>query len=167
MDDKNHEEWVNQRWPNDIQDIYKKYNSLSKPIRNSIGVSLQRKSEALSRGSIIDAVIDLGICAESILTLQGSSEQSALQVMVLGSKLATDEPNLRAEYYHYLKAFYGIRSSAVHNGEVRNSYTVKYLGKVETDVIIMKISEILSACLIKVIEQGGLDDEQKEKLLYS
>ena len=28
MDDKNHEEWVNQRWPNDIQDIYKKLNLL-------------------------------------------------------------------------------------------------------------------------------------------
>jgi len=85
----------------------------------------------------------------------------------LGSKLATDDPVLRAEYYHYLKAFYGIRSSAVHNGEVKNTYTVKYLGKEETHKIIMKTSEILSACLIKVIEQGGLDDEQKEKLLYS
>ena len=28
MDDKNHEEWVNQRLPNDIQDIYKKFNLL-------------------------------------------------------------------------------------------------------------------------------------------
>ncbi|MBE0378322.1 hypothetical protein PPRY_a0986 [Pseudoalteromonas prydzensis ACAM 620] len=47
----------------------------------------------------------------------------------------------------------------MHNGEVKNSYTVKYLGKVETHAILMKTSEILSACLIKVIEQGGLDDE--------
>lgn len=30
----------------------------------------------------------------------------------------------------------------------------------------MKTSEILSACLFKVIELGG-DDEQKENLLYS
>jgi len=150
-----------------IRQVYEKYMSLSKPVQNTIKVSLRRKSKAMASPFSVDAAIDLGICAESVLTPKDSSEQLALQVRVLGSKLATDDPVLRAEYYHYLKAFYGIRSSAVHNGEVKNSYTVKYLGKVETHTIIMKTSEILSACLIKVIEQGGLDDEQKEKLLYS
>jgi len=150
-----------------IRQLYKKFMSLSKSVQNSLKVSLHRKSKALSSYVSVDAAIDLGICAESVLTPKDSSEQLALQVRVLGSKLATDDPVLRAEYYHYLKAFYGIRSSAVHNGEVKNTYTVKYLGKEETHKIIMKTSEILSACLIKVIEQGGLDDEQKEKLLYS
>ena len=112
---------------------------------------------------LVDRAVDLGMCAESILTQSESSEQLSLQVRLLGAKLSSDDYKEREENYNYLKAFYNIRSSAVHNAKVKDVVKVRNVGKeVPSRDVLDKASRILSSSILKVIDLGGLNDFEKE-----
>lgn len=114
---------------------------------------------------IVNAAIDFGMCAESILTKSQSSEQLSLQVRLLGARLSSDDYEERISHYNYLKAFYCIRSEAVHNAKTKGSYKVKGVGKPETERILNETSQILSSCILAIINLGGMDDIDKELFL--
>src|SRR5690606_38614860 len=92
-------------------------------------------------------------------------DQLSLQIRVLGAKLASSDPEKRAEVFSKLKCIYGIRSEAVHNGSVEKSYKIKGMGDKSTSSILDEGISILGDCLKEIIKRGGLSQEDTEKLL--
>jgi len=148
-----------------FKSVFKKFNELPKASHDSIELALKRKTSAMNAIDIVDVAIDMGMCAESILTKSKSSEQLSLQVRLLGAKLSSSIYDERVSNYNYLKAFYNVRSSAVHNAKVDELYRVKGVGKVPPKEVLKKASEILSCCILTVIDIGGMDDLEKELIL--
>lgn len=67
-----------------MQTLIKKFSQLKPAYQNSIELALKRKTSAMNAHDNVDSAIDLGMCAESILTKSESSEQLSLQVRLLG-----------------------------------------------------------------------------------
>lgn len=149
-----------------LQVLFEKFEGLPKASQDSIELALKRKTSALNVKDTVDAAISLGMCAESILTKRESSEQLSLQVRLLGARLSSDVYKERVSHYNYLKAFYIIRSDAVHNAKIKESYKVKDVGRsIEPKRILNKTSQILSSCILAIIERGGMSDLEKELVL--
>ncbi|GGF84159.1 HEPN domain-containing protein [Alteromonas lipolytica] len=145
-----------------MQTLVKKFRLLNVAYQDSIVLALKRKTSAMNAHDKVDAAIDLGMCAESILTKSERSEQLSLQVRLLGARLSSDNYEERVSHYNYLKAFYCIRSEAVHNAKIKEKYQVKYVGKVDAKIILNETSQILSRCVLEIIERGGMSDLDKE-----
>lgn len=146
-----------------LKNVFSKYNALNSKTKGAIELALKRKSSSMNSHDLVDKAVDLGMCAESILTKSESSEQLSLQVRLLGAKLSSDNYKEREVNYNYLKAFYNIRSSAVHNAKVKGVVPVRDVGKeVPSRDVLDKASHILSNCILKVIHLGGLNDFEKE-----
>lgn len=148
-----------------LQILLEKFKGLPEATQNSIELALKRKTSAMNVNDPVDAAIDLGMCAESILTKSESSEQISLQVRLLGARLSSDVYKERVQHYNQLKAFYSIRSDAVHNAKVKDEYKVRDIGKIAPILILNDTSKILSLCVLKIIELGGLSDFDKELVL--
>lgn len=145
--------------------LFKKFKELPEASQNSIELALKRKTSAMNVNDTVNAAIDFGMCAESILTKSESSEQLSLQVRLLGARLSSDVYEERELHYNYLKAFYGIRSDAVHNAKIKDSYKVRGVGRSEPERILDETSQILSSCILAIIDLGGMSDLEKELVL--
>ena len=150
---------------NCLQILLEKFERLPEATQGSIELAIKRKTSAMNVNDTVDAAIDLGMCAESILTKSESSEQLSLQVRLLGSRLASDVYEERVRNYNQLKAFYSIRSDAVHNAKIKDEYKVRDIGKIEPKRILNETSKILSLCILEIIELGGISDLDKELIL--
>ncbi|WP_024608536.1 HEPN domain-containing protein [Pseudoalteromonas sp. TAB23] len=130
-----------------LQSVFMKFKGLSKDSQDSIHLALKRKTSAMNTNDTVDAAIDLGMCAESILTKSKSSEQLSLQVRLLGARLSSGIYEERVSNYNYLKVFYQIRSEAVHNAKVKDSYRVRDVGGTEAKLILRRSSlKVLLHC---------------------
>ena len=146
-----------------LKNVFSKYNTLNSKTKRAIELALKRKSSSMNSHDLVDKAVDLGMCAESILTKSKNSDQISLQVRLLGAKLSSDDYKDREVNYNYLKAFYSIRSSAVHNAQIKDVVPVRDVGKeVPSRDVLDKASRILSNCILKVIHLGGLNDFEKE-----
>lgn len=146
-----------------LKKAFSKYCALNTNSKGAIELALKRKTSSMNAHDLVDRAVDLGMCAESILTQSESTDQLSLQVRLLGAKLSSDDYKEREENYNYLKAFYNIRSSAVHNAKVKDVVKVRDVGKeVPSRDVLDKASHILSSCILKVIHLGGLNDFEKE-----
>lgn len=150
---------------NCLQILLEKFERLPEATQGSIELAIKRKTSAMNVNDTVDAAIDLGMCAESILTKSESSEQLSLQVRLLGSRLSSDVYEERVQNYNQLKAFYSIRSDAVHNAKIKDEYKVRDIGKIEPKRILNETSKILSLCILEIIELGGISDLDKELVL--
>lgn len=148
-----------------LQILFQKFKELPKTYQGAIELALKRKTSAMNVNDTVNAAIDFGMCAESILTKSESSEQLSLQVRLLGARLSSDVYEERVSHYNYLKAFYGIRSEAVHNAKIKDSYKVRDKGSVKSKRILDETSQILSRCILTIIELGGMSDLDKEMVL--
>lgn len=148
-----------------LQILFEKFKGLPEASQDSIELALKRKTSAMNVNDAVDAAIDLGMCAESILTKSKSSEQLSLQVRLLGARLSSDVYEERLSHYNQLKAFYNIRSDAVHNAKIEDKYNVRGIGKIESERILNETSRILSLCVLEIIKLGGISDIDKELVL--
>lgn len=148
-----------------LQSLFEKFRRLPKVSQSSIELALKRKTSAMNVKDEVDSAIDFGMCAESILTKSENSEQLSLQVRLLGARLSSNIYDERVSHYNYLKAFYNIRSDAVHNAKIKGKYTVRDVGKLEPKRILNKTSEILAICILEIIGFGGMSDLEKELVL--
>ncbi|MGJ8483656.1 hypothetical protein ACSFVZ_06460 [Pseudoalteromonas sp. SYSU M81236] len=146
-----------------LRKVFGHYCALNANTKGAVELALKRKTTSMNSLDVVDKAVDLGMCAESILTQSESSDQLSLQVRLLGAKLSSDDYKEREKNYNYLKAFYSIRSSAVHNAKVKDVVKVRDVGsKVPSLDVLEKTSSILSSCILKVINLGGLNDFEKE-----
>ncbi|MBE0378323.1 HEPN domain-containing protein [Pseudoalteromonas prydzensis] len=146
-----------------LMKVFGHYSALNANTKGAVELALKRKTSSMNAHDLVDRAVDLGMCAESILTQSESTDQLSLQVRLLGAKLSSDGYKEREENYNYLKAFYKIRSSAVHNAKVRDVVKVRDVGtEVPSRDVLDKASHILSSCILKVIDLGGLNDFEKE-----
>jgi hypothetical protein len=149
-----------------LQNLFERFKGLPKASLDSIELALKHKTSAMNVRDEVDAAIDFGMCAESILTKSESSAQLSLQVRLLGARLSSNIYEERVSHYHYLKAFYSIRSHAVHNAKIDDSYKVVGVGKkIEPKLILNKTSQILASCILEIIKLGGMSDLEKELVL--
>ncbi|WP_417698997.1 hypothetical protein [Pseudoalteromonas lipolytica] len=146
-----------------LMKVFGHYSALNANTKGAVELALKRKTTSMNAHDLVDRAVDLGMCAESILTQSKSSDQLSLQVRLLGAKLSSDDYKEREMNYNYLKAFYKIRSTAVHNAMVSEFEKVRDVGsKVPSRDVLDKASSILSSCILKVIDLGGLNDFEKE-----
>lgn len=161
---KTYENWETVDIEN-ISCLYSKYIQIPMNRRRPIDISLWRRAQAMNTWDNVNKAIDLGIALESVLTAPKTREQLSLQIRLLGAKLASSHPDERAQVYSTLKCVYNIRSSAVHNGMVDNSYKVTQgQEKESTNSILDKGIAILGNCLKEIIRRNGLTPEDAERL---
>lgn len=158
------ENWTNIS-TSEVMELYAEYIQIPEKRRLPIDISLWRRSQAMNTWDSVNKAIDLGIALESVLTSPKTRDQLSLQIRVLGAKLASSDPDKRAEIFSKLKCIYGIRSEAVHNGAVEKSYKIKGLGDKGTGSILDEGISILGDCLKEIIKRRGLSQEDTEKLL--
>ena len=72
-----------------------------------------------------------------------------------------------SEISSLLNATYSIRSSAVHDGILKDSYKVNGRGKLRPSIIMDETFPILRDCLVKIIEKNGLTKDDYEELFFS
>ncbi|MDE1336447.1 HEPN domain-containing protein [Vibrio aestuarianus] len=88
--------------------------------RLPLDISLARRSQAMNTWNDTNKAIDLGIALESILTKPDTNGELTLQIKIIGSKLASHDLEKRKEISSILNAAYSIRSSAVHDGILKD-----------------------------------------------
>jgi len=150
-----------------ITNLFGKYLSMNEKIRLPLDISLARLCQAMNTWNDTNKAIDLGIAIESILTKPDTNGELALQIKIIGSKLASDDLEKRKEISSLLNAAYSIRSSAVHDGILKDSYKVNGRGKLRPSIIMDETFPILRDCLVKIIEKNGLTKDDYEELFFS
>lgn len=160
---KMYEEW-DKVDANEVRRLYTKYKDIPIQKRQPIDISLWRRSQAMNSWNNINKAIDLGIALESVLTTS-STDQLALQVRVLGAKLAENDFAQRQVIFSKLKVIYTIRSNAVHKGKIEQSYKIPNQGSVSVDQILSEGIVIMATCLKKIIERNGMSSDELELLL--
>lgn len=149
---------------NEVIRLYTKYKDIPLQKRQPIDISIWRRSQAMNSWNSINKAIDLGIALESVLTTS-STDQLALQVRVLGAKLAENDFAQRQVIFSKLKVIYKIRSNAVHNGKIEQSYKIPNQGSVSVNQILAEGVTIMATCLKKIIERKGMSPDDLELLL--
>jgi hypothetical protein len=150
---------------NEVKELFNQYINIPEKLRLPLDISLSRRVKAMNTWNKINKAIDLGIALESVLTSPKTRDQLSLQIRLLGAKLASSEPDKRVKVYSTLKAVYNIRSSAVHNGMVDNTYKVSGEGPKSSSDILNDGIAILGECLEEIIRRGGLSAEDTDRLM--
>ena len=150
-----------------VRDLFLKYKSIEERLRLPLDISLVRRCQAMNTWNNVNKAIDLGIALESILTKPSTNGELTLQIRIIGSKLVCSDISRRKEVSSLLSALYSIRSSAVHEGVLKDTYSVHGRGKLSPNVILDEGFPILRDCLVKIIECGGLTKEDYEDLFFS
>lgn len=148
----------------EISAMYMKYIGIPEKMRLPLDISLWRRTQAINTWNNVNKAIDLGIALESILTVPDTREQLSLQVRVLGSKLVSSQQEKRRKAFSYLKTVYSIRSSAVHNGKVEQSYKVSGEGKINISAVLDEGITIHRDCMKEIIRRGGLSNQDIENI---
>jgi len=150
-----------------ITHLFEKYLSMNEKLRLPLDISLACRSQAMNTWNYTNKAIDLGIALESILTKPDTNGELTLQIKIIGSKLASYDLEKRKEISSLLNAAYSIRSSAVHDGILKDSYKVNGRGKLRPSIIMGETFPILRDCLVKIIEKNGLTKDDYEELFFS
>jgi len=150
-----------------ITHLFRKYLSMNEVLRLPLDISLARLCQAMNTWNNTNKAIDLGIALESVLTKPDTNGELTLQIKIIGSKLASNELEKRKEIASLLSTAYSIRSSAVHDGILKELYKVNGRGKLKPSIIMEETFPILRRCLVKIIEQSGLTKEDYEELFFS
>ncbi|MBD0788928.1 hypothetical protein HUO09_21635 [Vibrio sp. Y2-5] len=150
-----------------VRGLFLKYLAIEEKRRLPLDISLARRCQAMNTWNNVNKAIDLGIALESILTKPSNNGELTLQIRIIGSKLISSDISRRKEISSLLKTIYNIRSSAVHEGFLKEKYSVCDRGKLNAGVILEEGFPVLRDCLVKIIEHGGLTDDDYEELFFS
>ncbi|SMH50842.1 HEPN domain-containing protein [Mesorhizobium australicum] len=85
--------------------------------KEKLHVPLERIMLSAAETHVVDKLIDLSIALESML-LDGEQGELAYKIAVRGAWLISRNPSERIENYKLIKKLYGMRSKAVHTGNL-------------------------------------------------
>lgn len=107
---------------NGFGDIYHRYDKLTGKAKDRVQVSMGRLNRCLRRGDKTNKALELGIALESILLSgkneDGSNGEISFRLANRGAWLLGTDPVDRKKIFSVLKAAYGLRSKAAHEGKV-------------------------------------------------
>ncbi len=128
---------------------YWKIISQSSKALRAINIAIRRYSEAMTRSSLDDQLLDLMICAES-LYFNEDGEQSELKhrLSYRAALLLGTSPAEKKHIYGFMNAAYNKRSKVVH-GKV---HTTRRSEAVELEQIIKQLSGYLQKTILKMLE---------------
>lgn len=141
-------------------DFLSRYLAMSIAARQKLWLPLQRLGLALVRRSVVDQVVELGIAFEALLIAGETKDellavgQERLAVLLGGTR---SERETAMDQY---KAFYDLRSQAVHQGQVEleGTYKIKNVGKVEAPKFIGIAIGLCQRLILKIVELGAAPD---------
>lgn len=155
--------WILERkeFATDTANLLTKYWSIisqsSKSLR-AINIAIRRYSDAMTRSSLDDRLLDLMICAES-LYFNEDGEQSELKhrLSYRAALLLGTSPEEKKHIYGFMNSAYNKRSKVVH-GKV---HTTRRAEAVELEAIIKQFSSYLQKTILKMLELSASQHPNK------
>jgi hypothetical protein len=133
---------------NSLIQYWKTISQSSKSLR-AINIAIRRYSDAMTRSSLDDRLLDLMICAES-LYFNEDGEQSELKhrLSYRAALLLGTSPEEKKQIYGFMNSAYNKRSKVVH-GKV---HTTRRTEAIELEAIIKQLSGYLQKTILKMLE---------------
>jgi len=149
-----------------LQHMLTQYGALREKDQRRIKVACDRLTQCINRMHEVQRAIDLGIAVESVIVPSDAPAQLSYQFRVVGAWLSGETFEERNQNYSVLRSIYDMRSEAVHNGvfsknqrRLADGSTLPNAKMIEKGILIAK------KCLRRVLERGGLSDEDARKLV--
>ena len=140
--------------------VYASLTGMSTDDRTRLAVPIDRLIESWSGKGHIDQIIDLAIALESLYLPEHDTELG-YRLRNRGARFLESELPQRQELAAQLKAFYKVRSKAVHTGKTPESHTVGSR-RVKTAELIGMTQELCLRSIRQVIDNGLPDWETLE-----
>ncbi len=103
----------------DLRTLLGQWEHVSHDARVAFSVPLTRLSLAGRRYGYVDMAIELGIAMESLLLEDDDKAELSFRLAVHAAWLLGKDRDERREFFKIFRFLYGLRSSAVHRGELR------------------------------------------------
>lgn len=149
--------------------LYTALNKLPAAVSKPLHICLFRLNQSTNTWDRVEQAIDLGVALEAVLTPSKNTDQLSFQFRLLGALLVGDTQAERLMAFDVFKAFYNLRSKAVHNGEIPTD-SVRISGKankLEPREILQEATRLGRLAVIRLIERGGLSPEEYTGFLLS
>lgn len=143
-------------------ELVQKYVPLAKK-HPHLSISVQRLSAALRRNVPTDKAIELGTALESAIAGDSSAEityRLSLRVARLLGVEVTERRKIRST----MKAFYNMRSAAVHTGKTSREYKVTGQPPMTSSSLAGAAQDYLVSCLRLFVNQGFIPDWDEVEL---
>ena len=112
--------------------LYKSMKSLKTGEAQKLQIPITRWIKSKTRQPLVDTFIDLGIALESLYLDPGTGEQQSFRLRLRAALFLRESVKQREAVIKDMRAIYGLRSKAVHEGAVNNSEATKiFKGKAE------------------------------------
>jgi hypothetical protein len=102
-----------------LPELLERFLALAPSFQKLIVLAIDRLNSSIRKNAVVDKVIDLGIAMESLLLDGKSDDGIAFPFRLRGAHfLGGDDLQMKVRLERLFNAMYGLRSQAVHNGEV-------------------------------------------------
>ena len=140
--------------------VYESLTGMAPDSRTRLAVPIDRLIESWGGKRDIDQIIDLAIALESLYLPEYDTEMG-YRLRNRGARFLESELPQRQELAAQLKAFYGVRSKAVHSGKIPDTHKVG-IRRVRTGDLIGMTQELCLRSIRQVIDDGFPDWETLE-----
>jgi hypothetical protein len=134
---------------------------------NKFRVAISRFNKTFSRTNLEDIVIDLSIALEGVLLEDSGGKDISYKLRIRGTRLLSCIEESR-DVYHFLKHFYNIRSTIVHNGSTFEDKEVmselSKLRKISSQDFVERARTITRDIIIAALERRALPKDLRTKL---
>ena len=139
---------------------YELLTSMAPDNRTRLSVPIDRLIESWSGKGYVDRIIDVAIALESLYLPEHDTEMS-YRLRNRGARFLESELSQRQMLAAQLKAFYGVRSKAVHTGKIPDRHKVGNR-RVKTVELIGMVQELCLRSIRQVIDHGFPDWQKVE-----
>ena len=145
-----------------LSSLYKNWRSLPLKTQRHLRVALSRLNAALRRSEPVDCAIDLGIAVDSVFLSGKAADRGeiGLTLRLRAARFLGVDLKSRLEISDLFSALYSLRSSAVHDGVLKQTIkTRSHAGSQECDVkeVLSDGSVWIARAIRKIVDQGEPD----------